>query len=107
MIRSTVLFSLAALTAFGQAQTDYSKVEIKTTKITNNFYTLEGSGGTIGTLVGPEGVFMAVDGELSAADGQDHGGDPQDLQRAGAVYGEHARSWRPHQAGTRISLDKA
>ena len=64
MIRTAVLFSLGALTVFGQAQTDYSKVEIKTTKITNNFYTLEGSGGTIGTLVGPEGVFM-VDGEFA------------------------------------------
>ncbi len=55
-----------ATSAFGQTpaapaaapQQDFSKVEIKTTKLTDSFYTLEGSGGTIGILVGPDGVFM-------------------------------------------------
>ena len=37
---------------------DFSKVEIKTTKITDKFYTLEGQGGMIGALVGPDGVFL-------------------------------------------------
>ncbi len=37
---------------------DFSKVEIKTTKISNNFYTLESNGGTIGVLAGPDGVLM-------------------------------------------------
>jgi cyclase len=40
------------------AQPDFSKVEIKATKIGGNFYTLEGQGGTIGVLAGPDGVFM-------------------------------------------------
>lgn len=57
-------FAVATLAARGQAQQDFSKVEIKTTKVSGNFYTLEGSGGTIGVLVGPEGVFM-VDGEFA------------------------------------------
>ena len=48
---------LAAASVYAQAP-DFSKVEIKTTKITNNFYTLEGQGGTIGALVGPDGVFL-------------------------------------------------
>lgn len=39
-------------------QQDFSKVEIKTTKLFDNFYTLEGSGGTIGILTGADGVFM-------------------------------------------------
>jgi cyclase len=39
-------------------------VEIKTTKISNNFYTLDGQGGTIGVLVGPEGIFM-VDSQFA------------------------------------------
>ena len=39
-------------------QQDFSKVEIKTTKLSGNFYTLEGSGGMIGVLAGPDGVFM-------------------------------------------------
>jgi glyoxylase-like metal-dependent hydrolase (beta-lactamase superfamily II) len=54
-----IALTVAAIsTVCAQAQGDLSKVEIKTTKITNNFYTLEGSGGTIGALVGPDGVFM-------------------------------------------------
>ena len=40
------------------AQQDFSKVEIKTTRITDKFYTLEGQGGMIGVLTGPDGVFM-------------------------------------------------
>jgi cyclase len=40
------------------AQPDLSKIEIKTTKIASNFYTLDGSGGTIGVLAGPDGVLM-------------------------------------------------
>jgi cyclase len=47
---------LAVLKA--QAPADYSKIEIKTTKVTDNFYTLDGAGGMIGILVGPDGVFM-------------------------------------------------
>ncbi len=39
-------------------QQDFSKVEIKTTKVASNFYTLDGSGGTIGVLAGPDGVLM-------------------------------------------------
>jgi len=46
------------------AQQDFSKVEIKTTKIGGNFYTLEGSGGTIGVLAGPDGVLM-VDAQFA------------------------------------------
>ena len=39
-------------------QQDFSQVQIKTTKLAGNFYTLDGSGGTIGVLAGPDGVFM-------------------------------------------------
>jgi len=58
-----VLLAGLALVAIGavaqaQGQPDFSKVQIKTNKITNNFYTLEGQGGTIGVLTGPDGVFM-------------------------------------------------
>ena len=58
-------FAVLATTVYAQApQPDFSKVEIKTTKISNNFYTLEGQGGTIGVLVGPEGIFM-VDSQFA------------------------------------------
>src|SRR5262245_22572978 len=57
-----LLMAAALLTARSviaqNAQQDFSKVEIKTTKITDKFYTLEGQGGTIGALVGPDGVFL-------------------------------------------------
>jgi cyclase len=46
------------------APPDFSKVEIKTTKLTSNFYVLEGQGGAIGVLVGPDGVFM-VDSQFA------------------------------------------
>src|ERR1043165_5920466 len=39
-------------------QQDFSQVQIKTTKLAGNFYMLEGSGGAIGILPGPDGVFM-------------------------------------------------
>lgn len=62
---SAFSFALLAVTAYAQApQPDFSKVEIKTTKISDDFYTLEGQGGTIGVLVGPDGVFM-VDSQFA------------------------------------------
>src|SRR6202451_2911223 len=65
----TTLFALSfaarASAVYAQApQPDFSKVEIKTTKISNNFYTLDGQGGTIGVLVGPEAIFM-VDSQFA------------------------------------------
>jgi cyclase len=58
-------FAVLATTVYAQApQPDFSKVEIKTTKLSNNFYTLDGQGGTIGVLVGPEGIFM-VDSQFA------------------------------------------
>jgi glyoxylase-like metal-dependent hydrolase (beta-lactamase superfamily II) len=51
------VFALMSVCANAQAP-DFSKVQIKTNKISNNFYTLDGQGGTIGVLVGPDGVFM-------------------------------------------------
>ena len=58
--RYFALAALAATAAFAQAQgqPDFSKVEIKSTKLADNFYTLDGQGGTIGVLTGPDGVFM-------------------------------------------------
>jgi len=55
---------LIALGAVAQAQQDFSKVQIKTNKVSDNFYTLDGQGGTIGVLTGPDGVFM-VDGQFA------------------------------------------
>jgi len=57
-MKQIVMLVLAAAAACAQGQIDFSKVEIKTTKVGNNFYTLEGSGGMIGVLAGPDGVLM-------------------------------------------------
>jgi glyoxylase-like metal-dependent hydrolase (beta-lactamase superfamily II) len=55
---------LAPPAAQAQGQQDFSQVQIKTTKLANNFYALDGQGGTIGVLTGPEGVFM-VDAQFA------------------------------------------
>lgn len=55
----TGLAAVVVLAVLAQAQqVDFSKVEIKTTKLSNNFYALEGQGGRIGVLTGPDGVLM-------------------------------------------------
>src|SRR5437762_6814956 len=65
-IRSLVaiLAVFAIMPVCANAQQDFSNVQIKTNKISNNFYTLDGQGGTIGLLVGPDGVFM-VDAQFA------------------------------------------
>jgi len=55
---AVAVFLMAATAIAQNAQTDFSKVEIKTTKLSDKFYTLDGQGGTIGILTGPDGVFM-------------------------------------------------
>jgi glyoxylase-like metal-dependent hydrolase (beta-lactamase superfamily II) len=58
-IRLTLSLGLLAGATLAYAQgPDFSKVEIKATKIAENFFTLEGQGGTIGVLSGPDGIFM-------------------------------------------------
>jgi cyclase len=57
---------VAAAVAYAQQPPpDFSKVEIKTTRIADNFYTLEGLGGTISVLTGPDGVLL-VDSQYAA-----------------------------------------
>ena len=61
--------ALAAVAVTASAQQDFSKIEVKTTKVTDNFYTLEGAGGMVGILVGPDGVFM-VDSQFAPLSGK-------------------------------------
>jgi len=60
---TTAIAALTAAIAVAQNQ-DLSSVQIKTTKISNNFNTLEGQGGMIGVLSGPDGVLM-VDSQFA------------------------------------------
>lgn len=50
--------------ARAQAPVDDSKTVLKSNKVTDNFYTIDGRGGTIGVLVGPQGTFM-VDSQFA------------------------------------------
>jgi cyclase len=54
---AALLAILTNLAASGSAQQP-ADVQVKTTKIANNFYTLEGNGGMVGVLTGPDGVLM-------------------------------------------------
>ncbi len=59
-----VAAALPASTAHAQQAVDFSKVEIKTTRLAGNFHTLEGQGGTISVLTGPDGVLL-VDAQFA------------------------------------------
>ncbi len=61
--RASALSLVFAATAPAQ-QSDLSKVDIKTTRIADDFYTLEGQGGTVSVLTGPDGVLL-VDSQFA------------------------------------------
>jgi len=66
-VRTAAILGIALMVLGGAAhaqQPDMSQVQIKTTKIAGNFYTLDGQGGTIGVLSGPDGVLM-VDAQFA------------------------------------------
>jgi len=58
---------LFAVTAAAQ-QTDYSKVEVKATKVAGNVYMLQGAGGNIGVSVGDDGLLIVDDQFAPLAD---------------------------------------
>src|SRR6266481_4347551 len=55
----TVLFCGSA--AWAQQQQDFSKVQIKVTKVSGNIYMLEGQGGNIAASVGEDGIVIVDD----------------------------------------------
>jgi cyclase len=58
IVLAVVVLALHGIVAHAQNAPDFSKVEIKANRVTDKFYTLDGQGGTIGVLFGPDGVFM-------------------------------------------------
>src|SRR5436305_8910750 len=52
---------LFLFTLITTAQQDYSKVEIKVTKVAGTVYMLEGAGGNIGVSVGEDGIVVVDD----------------------------------------------
>src|SRR5246500_1113430 len=67
-----VLSLFGAALACGQAgvaqQQDFSKVQIKVTKVSGNIYMLEGAGGNIAASVGEDGVVIVDDQFAPLAD---------------------------------------
>jgi glyoxylase-like metal-dependent hydrolase (beta-lactamase superfamily II) len=64
MKHTSLLVCLGILLATGIArgqQEDFSKITIKTTKLADGMYMLEGSGGNIGVSVGDDGVILVDD----------------------------------------------
>ncbi|HYW73250.1 MAG TPA: MBL fold metallo-hydrolase [Pyrinomonadaceae bacterium] len=68
----TIAFATVALfltcTAAGAQQQDFSKVQIKVTKVSGNIYMLEGSGGNIAASVGEDGIVIVDDQFAPLAD---------------------------------------
>src|SRR5690242_7289998 len=63
LLAVSLLFAISA-----HAQTDYSKVEVKATKVAGNVYMLEGAGGNIGVSVGDDGHLIVDDQFAPLAD---------------------------------------
>jgi glyoxylase-like metal-dependent hydrolase (beta-lactamase superfamily II) len=58
---SILAFVLFATLAFGQGEQDFSKVQIKVTKVSGSVYMLEGAGGNIAASVGEDGIVIVDD----------------------------------------------
>src|SRR5216684_534030 len=58
---AATLLSLLTLLGAARAQQDFSKVEIKVSKVAGSVYMLEGSGGNIGVSVGDDGIVIVDD----------------------------------------------
>lgn len=108
MTRLALLLSFFALPAFGQ---DFSKVEIRTEKLSETVYMLVGAGGNLGLSVGEDAVFLVDDQfapltpKIEAAIGKltakpvkfvlnthwhgDHTGGNENLGKAGALIVAH------------------
>jgi cyclase len=70
-MRKFSLFLTALLFAFSWASAqdhDFSKVQIKVTKVAGNVYMLEGAGGNIGASVGEDGIVVVDDQYAPLAD---------------------------------------
>ena len=63
LITVSLLFAISA-----HAQTDFSKVEVKATKVAGNVYMLQGAGGNIGVSVGDDGILIVDDQYAPLAD---------------------------------------
>src|SRR5207344_847104 len=61
MKKAFLALAAAALSFGAFAQRNFDAVQIKTTKVAEGIYMLEGEGGNIGVSVGEDGVFLIDD----------------------------------------------
>ncbi|HEX2267946.1 MAG TPA: MBL fold metallo-hydrolase [Pyrinomonadaceae bacterium] len=64
----TLVLFVCAFCVNALAQTDFSRVQIKATKVAGNVHMLEGAGGNIGVSVGPDGILIVDDQFAPLAD---------------------------------------
>lgn len=57
----SAVFGVCLFASVAMAQQDYSKVEIKVTKVAGSVYMLEGAGGNIGVSAGEDGIVIVDD----------------------------------------------
>jgi hypothetical protein len=77
---------------------DFSKVEIKVTKVSGNIYMLEGDGGNIAASVGEDGIVIVDDQFAPLADKiQAALKNLKNYGQAGAIRHQHSLSWRSHR----------
>ena len=125
-----ILFVLAAVLSFGvhAQQRNFDAVKIKSTKVAEGVYMLEGEGGNIGVSVGDDGVFLIddqfapltqriVDAVKAITDKPvrflinthyhgDHTGGNENLGKAGVVIVAHDNVYKRLAAGGVIKLLK-
>jgi len=68
MPKTCLLFLLLAVSSVVAQDQDFSKVQIKVTKVSGNIYMLEGSGGNIAASVGDDGIVIVDDQYAPLAD---------------------------------------
>ena len=68
MKKFLLLLVLFVFAVAAHAQTDFSKVQMKATKVAGNVYMLEGAGGNIGVSVGDDGLLIVDDQFAPLAD---------------------------------------
>lgn len=67
-IAAVLVLTLAACVVLRAQEQDFSKVQIKVTKVSGNIYMLEGAGGNIAASVGDDGIVIVDDQYAPLAD---------------------------------------
>ena len=95
-MRSALMAAVVLSAATAAAQQDFSKVEIKPTKLADGIYMLTGAGGNIGLSVGDDAVFL-VDDQFAPLTQKIKAAIAAITRQAGPLRAQHALARRPHR----------